>query len=170
MESNILDWTPEHHKRIAKTLFEFAEKNKLKLYIKLHPFSKRSNWENYEFDKSYVEIIQDGDFAQLYLQARLILGFSSSLITGLLCAKKNIVLLGWHPQPGIFGVDFSQTGLCHTSFSPTDLLEKYTDWVSRNLAVENATAYDDFLLKCNYPFDGKATERVLKIITEHEVC
>ncbi len=168
LESNILDWTPEHHKKVADTLFEFANKNKVKLFLKLHPVSKRANWEKYNLDSEYVEIIQEGDFTQLYLEAKLILGFSSSLITGLLCAKKNIVLLGWHPEPSIFGVDFSKTGLCHVSMSPTDLEKKYYYWISHNLAIENETAYQEFLQRCNYPFDGKATERVLKIITNNE--
>jgi hypothetical protein len=169
LEGNLLGWTPVHHKQIADELFEFAEKNKVKLYIKLHPVSNNSNWQSYSYNKEYVEIIQHGDFTQLYLEAKLILGFSSSLITGLLCAKKNIVLLGWHPEPGIFGNDFSKTGLCHVSFSPSELNTKYQYWVNHNLAQENEIAYNEFLTNCNYPFDGKATERVLKIITEHEV-
>jgi len=169
LEYDLLEWTKDHHRQVAEALNSFAVANKIKLYIKLHPFSNRSNWSDYSINHDYVEILQHGEFEQLYLDAKLILGFSSSLITGLLCAKKNIVLLGWHPEPKIFGVDFSETGLCHSSFSLSDLKNKYPEWISNNLTEKNVTAYQVFLYRCNYPFDGKATERVIKAIVSHEV-
>jgi len=168
LEYGLLGWTKEHHRQVALALNDFAVRKKIKLYIKLHPFSKRSNWSDYSFDNEYVEILQQGDFTQLYLDAKLILGFSSSLITGLLCAQKNIVLLAWHPQPLIFGTDFSKTGLCHTSLSISDLQNKFEDWAHDNLAAKNKKAYGEFLANCNYPFDGKATERVIEAIVGHE--
>jgi len=153
---------------VAQALNDFADEQKIKLYIKLHPFSDRSNWSDYPLNSEYVKILQEGDFTQLYLDAKLILGFSSSLITGLLCAKKNIVLLGWHPDPLIFGTDFSKTGLCHTSFSISDLQKKFAEWVNNNLVEKNEAAYEEFLGKCNNPFDGKATDRVINAIVNHE--
>src|SRR5206468_7595157 len=104
-----------------------------------------------------------------YLQAKLILGFSSSLLTGLLCARKNIVLLGWHPKPGIFGTDFSKTGLCHVSLVTSDLQKQFSMWANNNLARNNDAAYKDFLNQCNNPFDGKATERVIEAIVGHAI-
>jgi hypothetical protein len=168
LEYGLLGWTKDHHRQVALALNDFAARKKIKLYIKLHPFSKRSNWSEYPINNEYVEILQQGDFTQLYLDAKLILGFSSSLITGLLCAQKNIVLLGWHPQPSIFGTDFSKTGLCHASFSTSDLQNKFEDWAHDNLVVRNKKAYSEFLYNCNYPFDGKATERVIEAIVGHE--
>jgi hypothetical protein len=169
LEYGLQGWTKEHHRQVALALNDFAVAEKIKLYIKLHPFSDRSNWSDYSINNQYVEILQEGDFAQLYLEAKLILGFSSSLITGLLCAKKNIVLLGWHPGPSIFGQDFSKTGLCHISFSISDLKQKYSEWINNNLADKNAAAYENFLYRCNHPFDGKATERVIEAIVGHEI-
>ena len=169
LEYGLLGWTKEHHRLVAQALNEFAVVQKIKLYIKLHPFSDRSNWSDYSINNEYVEILQQGDFAQLYLDAKLVLGFSSSLVTGLLCAKKNIVLLGWHPQPHIFGTDFSKTGLCHVSFSMSDLQKKFAEWANNNLAEKNEAAYEEFLNKSNNPFDGKATERVIEAIVCHEI-
>lgn len=169
LEFGLLSWNKEHHQKIADALNNFATTKKMKLYIKLHPFSKKSNWSEYLFNTEYVQIIQEGNFEQLYLDAKLILGFSSSLITGLLCAKKNIVNLGWHPDPQIFGADFSKTGLCHVSFSVDELETKFEYWASHNLAKENGALYEKYLNQYNYPFDGKATERVINAITGHEV-
>jgi len=169
MEYGLLGWTKEHHKMIALALNDFAVKNKIKVYIKLHPYSRRSNWSEYPFNNDYIEILQEGDYEQIYLDAKLILGFSSSLITGLLCAKKNIVLLGWHPQPLIFGTDFSKTGLCHTSMTIADLDSKFPEWVNDNRTEKNKAAYEEFLQRCNYPFDGKATKRVIEAIAGHEI-
>ena len=166
LEEGILDWTAEHHKRIAEALFVFAEQKKTMLYIKLHPRSDRKIWESYKYDKTKVQILQFGDFMDLYLHAKLILGFSSSLITGFLCARKNVLLLGWHPVPHIFCFDFSKTSLCHVSLYYTELNSKYECWVAHNLAEENEAAYHQFLREFNYPFDGKATERVIKAITD----
>jgi hypothetical protein len=169
LEFGLLDWDKEHHKKIAKRLNDFATTQKIKLYIKLHPFSKKSNWSDYLLNTEYVQILQEGNFEQLYLDAKLIFGFSSSLITGLLCAQKNIVNLGWHPIPQIFGVDFSKTGLCHISFSVAELEAKFEFWKCHNLAKENETLYEKYLKRYNYPFDGKATERVIEAIAGNEV-
>jgi hypothetical protein len=165
LEEGILNWTPEHHKNISEVLSRFAESNKVKVYIKLHPISNIKNWECYNFNSKYIEIIQFGDFTDLYLKSKLILGFSSSLITGFLCAKKNVVLLGWHPTPHIFGMDFSKSGLCHTSLNIDDLIKKYNHWINENYC-NDVDKYEAFLKECNYPFDGKATDRVLQAIQE----
>jgi hypothetical protein len=167
LEENLLDWTNEHHRNIAETLFRFAEINKRKIFIKLHPRSKIDIWTGYLFDKEYIEILQQGDFTDLYLTSKLILGFSSSLMTGFICAQKNVVLLGWHPSPQVIGPDFSKTGLCHYSPCTEDLMLKFEYWVKNNLAVKNPELHNRFLLDFNYPFDGKARERVIQTILEN---
>lgn len=164
LEENLLGWDNEHHQNIAETLFRFAEKNRRKIFIKLHPRSKIDIWNGYLFNKKYVQILQHGDFTDLYLTSKLILGFSSSLVNGFICAKKNVVLLGWHPQPQIIGPDFSKTGLCHYSPRAEELMEKFDYWMKNNLAAENPELHAKFLLEFNYPFDGKATERVIQTI------
>jgi hypothetical protein len=163
-EENLIGWTEEHFNQVAKALSDFAVSKKAVVYVKLHPRSNKKLWDKMNFDSTYIKILQVGDFTELFLKAKLILGYSSSLITGLLCAKKNIVLLGWHPKPHIFGADFSKTNLCHLSFSISDLSGKYESWLEHNLAIDNADAYDQFLHQFNYPFDGKATARVIDAI------
>ena len=164
LESKLFDWTNEHHKKIAVILSEFANFNKQKLVVKLHPVSSLALWQSYNLESEYFQVVQSGDFTDLYLESKLILGFSSSLINGFLCAKKNVVLLGWHPVPSIMGPDFSKTGLCHVSLSPEELNIKYPYWLKENLAIENGVAYENFLKEFNMPFDGKATERVINAI------
>lgn len=164
LEENILDWTPEFHKKIADTIFRFAEKHKTKTYVKLHPRSNIKTWKSYNYNSDYIEILQLGDFTELYLTSKLILGYSSSLINGFLCARKNVVQLGWHPEPAIFGMDFSKTGLCHVSFAPEDFESKYDYWVNNNLAKSNVAAYEAFLKACNFPFDGHAEKRIIEAI------
>lgn len=169
LEEKLFIWTKEHHQKIANSIFEFAELNRVKVYIKLHPRSDSKIWNQYSYNKNYVEILQQGDFTDLYIKSKLILGFSSSLLTGFLCAKKNVVLLGWHPEPRVVGADYSKTGLCHYSDSVSDLSEKYEYWVANNLAIDNEELYQNYLKEFNYPFDGKATERVIRAITRDEV-
>jgi hypothetical protein len=166
LEPKLLNWTKEHHKRIADNFSLFAKKTGIKVYIKLHPITDAALWQDYFSDNDRVEIIQHGDFTDIFLSSKLILGYSSSLINAFLCARKNVVLLGWHPQPQIFGSDFSKTGLCHVSLNPCDLNTKFESWCAHNLASENESAYEKFLLLYNCPFDGKATQRVLEAITE----
>ncbi|MGI8892280.1 MAG: polysialyltransferase family glycosyltransferase [Bacteroidia bacterium] len=167
MEENICYWTKEHHATVAKALFNLAEQRQIHIYIKLHPRSDASIWDTYSYNKDFVTIIQKGDYLNIFLEAKLILGFSSSLITAFLCARKNVVLLGWHPEPGIFGVDFSRSNLCHKSLNLEELTTKYDYWVSHNLTEENEEHYQNFLKEFNYPFDGRATDRVIKAITEN---
>ena len=124
-EESLLNWNSSHHQMIAEALISFAEKRGVELFIKLHPRSDKQVWHRYINDHAHVRIIQTGDYTDLFLQARLIMGYSSSLINGFLCARKNVVLLGWHPEPRIFGSDFSKYGLCHVSFSPQDLEKKF---------------------------------------------
>lgn len=163
LEEHILDWTSEFHSKIANALYTFSQNHKIKIFVKLHPKSDKANWLRYGFDPNYIEIIQEGDYTKLYLESKLILGYSSSLMTGFLCARKNIVLLGWHPNPGIFGLNFSETGLCHKSLNVSDLETKYEYWVTLNLSAKTEP-YQAFLKRCNYPFDGKATQRVIDAI------
>lgn len=165
-EEGLLDWTKEHHAFIAETLFNFAEKNGIHVYVKLHPRSSMLLWESYKFNNPNFTIIQEGDFTDLLLDASLILGYSSSMITGLLCAQKNIVILSWHPKSIIFGADFSKTGLCHLSASPVDIDKLYTYWANNNFSVDKKDEYLNFLKRFNYPFDGRATNRVIEIISK----
>ncbi|MBS1630821.1 MAG: CDP-glycerol glycerophosphotransferase family protein [Bacteroidetes bacterium] len=163
LEQKNFNWNDDFHSKVAHTIYAFATKRKLKVYVKLHPRSNMANWSRYNFDPQFVEIIQEGDYTQLYLESRLIIGYSSSLMTGFLCAKKNIVLLGWNPEPRIFGSDFSATGLCRKSLDMSDLENKYDYWVANNLCNESEN-YQAFLKRYNYPFDGKATQRVIDAI------
>ena len=169
LEAGILNWTPEHHKKIANILYDFSIKRRTKILVKLHPVSDKSLWESYGFDSEFFEVVQAGDYTKEMLSGKLILAYSSSLVNGFLCAQKNLVLLGWHPQPGIFGADFSKTGLCHVSLSPDDLEAKYDYWISHNLSKGKETEYNRFLQEFNFPFDGKAGQRVLETITTDEI-
>jgi hypothetical protein len=165
-EESLAEWTLDHHRTVAEHLFNFAEKRKCPLYIKLHPRSDKKLWEGHTFNSEYVTILQNGDYTDLYLNAKLILGYSSSLINGFLCAKKNVVLLGWNPVPHIEGADFSTTGLCHSSLYPEELEQKFEYWLSHNLAVDNEVNYNNFLIKFNFPFDGRAVDRIIKVLED----
>lgn len=164
LESDLLDWNEAFHKKIAETLFRFANETKTPVLVKLHPRSDLKLWQSYNLQSEYFEIVQQGNYTNRYLAASIILGYSSSLITGLLCAKKNIVLLGWHPQPRIFGSDFSKTGLCHTSMNMQDLFTQMDFWLKNNLTIQQTDLYNNFLKKYNHPFDGRAAERVVHAI------
>lgn len=169
LEAGIFGWNADHHKKIACSLYDFSVRNQIKILVKLHPRSDISLWNQYGFDSPWFEIVQEGEFTGEMLSSKLILGYSSSLINGFLCAKKNVVLLGWHPEPKIFGADFSKTGLCHVSLTTTDLETKFDYWVNHNLTTGREAEYNEFLQEFNFPFDGKAGERVLDAIITDEI-
>ena len=169
LEEGICGWTGEHHKKIALALFQFAERQKEKVLVKLHPRSSLSLWTSYNLTSDFFQIVQIGNFTKDYLRSKLILSYASSLVSGFLCAKKNVVLLGWHPVPHVFGADFSQTGLCHLSMNVDDFHDRFNYWISNNLAISHADRNDEFIKAFNHPFDGKATERVIRTILEYEV-
>lgn len=164
LEENLLGWTDLHHRQIADALHRFARERGRKVVVKLHPLSDINNWLRYGFDPKLVEVVQQGDQTHLLLSSALVLGFSSSLVTGLLCARKNVVLLGWHPKPHIFGNDFSKTGLCHLSLDWNDLDGEFDAWSAENKAASDDQKYAAYLKRYNFPFDGRATERVMAII------
>lgn len=164
LEEEMVGWDAHHHKKIALALCRFANELSTPLIIKLHPRSDIKRWQSYKLQSSYLKIVQHEDITETYLSAKVILGYSSSLITGLLCAHKNIVLLGWHPQPRIFGTDFSKTGLCHISMSVDDIFSRLTSWKAENLTLKHPDLYVDFIDRHNSPFDGLATSRVLQTI------
>ena len=87
----------------------------------------------------------------------------------MLCARKNIVNIGWHPNPQIFGVDFSKTELCHLSLLPNELEVNFDYFEANNLCLKSEMKYQEFLREYNYPFDGKATERVIETIVGNAV-
>ena len=167
LELNQNGWDRDFHSRVAQGLFDFSVSNNIKVVVKLHPVSNIENWKNYGFPPENIEIIQSQVSPDLYLNAKLILGFSSTLLIAFLCAQKNVVFLGWHPVPQVSGVDFSETGLCHVSFDIDDLRTQYHKWIAENLTKQKPQEYNSFVKTFNYPFDGRATERVLNDIYDH---
>jgi hypothetical protein len=164
LESGLLEWDKQHHEKIANTLLQLAVTKRVKIYVKLHPSSDLSLWTSYMNQSPFFEIIQSGNYMDLYLSSKLIIGYSSSLITGFLCAKKNVVNIGWHPTPQIFGIDFSKYKICHQSLDISEITVNLDYWINTNLAEVNRDAYKTFISLFNNPFDGKASERVINCI------
>ncbi|TMI64939.1 MAG: hypothetical protein E6H07_03205 [Bacteroidetes bacterium] len=164
LEEGILEWNDIFHEKIARTLEEFAIKNNIPVYIKLHPRSKIENWTRYNLNANLITLLQKENVVKLMLEAKLILGYSSTLLNIMIQCKKNVVLLGWHPKPRIFGDDYSVWNLCHKSYEITDIHAEYRYWIENNLCDKDSESYKGFLEEYNYPFDGKATERVLEAI------
>ncbi len=165
LEHHILGWDECFHENVAKAIAEIAELSGKKVKIKLHPRSNKALWEKYEFLHDKAEIIQQPVSNNFYLNGSLIIGYASTMMIGFICAKKNVVLLGWHPKPQIFGIDFSLFGICHKSLSFSEVKSKFLYWQSHNLALQNEEAYQKFVEYFNYPFDGNASQRIIEIIS-----
>lgn len=166
LEENLLGWDKNHHEKIARALYDMTERYRVKLLVKLHPRSGKEIWDKYNFDSNRMEIVQEGDYVGRFMAASLVLGYSSSLVTGLLCARKNVVLLGWHPDPQLFGYNFHATNLCHVSFDIGDIHTAFSTWLIENKTLQNKEAYDTFIKENNYPFDGMAAKRVIEHISQ----
>lgn len=165
LEQNILNWDETFHKKVAMTISDISEISGKKIKIKLHPKSNINRWKHYDFLSDKTEIIQQPVDDNFYLNSNLIIGYASTMLIGFICAKKNVILVGWHPQPKIFGIDFSLFGVCHKSlyFSEVKSLFKY--WHDHNLALQNKESYKKFVEYFNSPFDGVASKRVIEIIS-----
>lgn len=164
LEEKILDWDLHFHEKVARTLEKYAVDNKMKIYVKLHPKSNKNTWMSYGLDPFCINILQEEDVTALLLNSRLILSYSSTLLSVMLSCHKNIVLLGWHPMPQIFGMDYFSTGLCHISFALEDLEQKSEEWFSNNPCINNIEKYEAYMREFNFPFDGKAADRVIQAI------
>jgi hypothetical protein len=169
LENDLFGWTAEWHEMVAHNLYDFVKRRNHKLLVKLHPYSDKKLWDRYNFNLKHIKIVQDGDYTSELLESGLILSYCSSMVTGFLSAKKNVVLLGWHPAAKIIGADFSQSGLCHVSLSPSEIDNLFDYWLANNLVVSNTEKYCSFLSEYNFPFDGKASERVMQIILNNEI-
>ena len=165
LEQNVNFWTPEFHKKIADALHTFSVSQKIKIFVRLHPTSSIALWKSYGYESPDFILSQNDDFTKELLSSKLIISYSSTLLTGMLCAKKNIVLLGWHPTPAISSYDFSKFGICHVSFNIEDLSSKYDYWLENNMAERYEDKYNNFIKNMNYPFDGRAASRVIETIT-----
>ena len=165
LEQSVHSWTPDFHKKLAGALKEFSVLRNVKIYVRLHPNSSMELWKSYGYESPNFIMSQNVDFTSELLSSKLIISYSSTLLTGMLCAKKNIVLLGWHPTPAISSFDFSQFGICHVSFDVGDLQNKYDFWVENNLAKRYDDKYGNYIENMNNPFDGQAGSRVLQTIT-----
>ncbi len=163
LDSGQLGWTASHEESIARALERFAIERNVRVTVKLHPRTNAERWHGYGLDPR-VRILQQGDHHETFLKAELILSFASSLLTGLVCARKNIVYLRWHPAPARYGADLDQTGLSHGSEHPDELFSRYDDWRAHNLCEENGAAYQAFVERYNQPFDGQAGRRVRALI------
>jgi hypothetical protein len=164
LEVGLFGWTSEHHFKIASILKQISQKYHIKVHVQLHPLSDKKVWEGYQLGES-VQIHQLADMTQHYLNAKLILGFPSSMLIGLLSAKKNLVLLGWNPEPKIIGDDLLTFGICHASLRMEDAEKNMDFWMRENLCVSNSAGYQEFLKEYNYPFDGKAGLRIIQFVS-----
>jgi hypothetical protein len=164
LEEKLLDWNLDFHSKVANALLEFSKKTNTRVIVKLHPRSDIANWRKYNFPEELIMLAQKPLPEKEFINAKLVLGYSSTLVSAALCAKKNVIFLGWHPAPQIFGIDYSETGICHKSLDPNDLNKKYSEWINNNLCVQNPLKYNSFIKSFNYPFDGKATERLISFI------
>lgn len=164
LESDLYGWSEDHHRRLARNLESLARTHGMLVYVKLHPASDLARWMSYGMDPNHVRVLQSGDFTDLYLSASLIIGFASSMLTGFLCARKNVVLVGWHPEPELIGSDFSTYDICHVSLDMERAASVLPYWLSHNRCEENSAGYEAFVAKFNAPFDGRAVERILTVI------
>jgi len=169
LEDNLLEWTVSYHQKLAKTLEGLAEKSGKKIFVKLHPRSDLKIWEEYKLSSEKIAFIKGTVDNDLYLYADLIVGYASTLMIGFISAKKNVVLVGWHPEPGIFGPDYSVYGVCHKSLDIDKAQHDYEYWEAHNCCEDNIKNYQNFVELFNYPFDGKATQRVIDAIMENEI-
>lgn len=165
-ESGWKNWNASHHQKIAETINKIAVHQNTVIHLMLHPRSDKQLWTGYKFDEK-VKIHQNEKGEELYLKAKLIIGFPSSVIIGALCKRKNIVLTGWHPQPEIIGIDFSKYDLCHSSLDIGQAEKDINHWMQNNLCIKNTEAYERFIKEYNYPFDGQAADRITQIINSH---
>lgn len=165
LELSMLGWDENFHEKVARTIKQISSLSKKKVFIKLHPKSDINKWKTYTFLDQEVEIIQHQIDESFYLDADLIFGYASTLLVGFICSRRNVVLLGWHPCPLIFGIDFSKYNICHKSLELGDVNSKLPYWLNSNLALQNKQHFIEFCKIFNNPFDGKATERVIGLIS-----
>ena len=74
--------------------------------------------------------------------------------------------MGWNPVPQVYGTNFADLGICHLSTDVEDLFTKFDYWLGHNKILENEKNYENFLRKYNYPFDGKATWRMIELLKD----
>jgi hypothetical protein len=162
-EQSLYNWNFKFHNEKVDFLYKFIRsKPEFDFLIKLHPASDKSLWHKFECpSNAVVKKNNDLNNDNHYEESALILSYSSSMLVDFISNQKNIVLLGWHPVPQIYGVDFSKYGICHTSYLFEDLENNWEHWLKNNLAVVNLTGYERFLEEFNSPFDGLAKQRIL---------
>lgn len=156
-------YTIEQHRKIVIALKELSLSKEKKIFVKLHPKTIVENWSQYDLG-SNLEIVSDFPPPSFYLNASMIISFSSTMLINFLSKKKNVVLLSWYLDESHLGNDFSKLGVCHLSNNLDDLKVKFDYWISHNLAEEDLNNWEMFIKLFNYPFDGKATKRVLEAI------
>jgi hypothetical protein len=166
LEDKLLNWTHDFHKKVAENIFSIAEKTDYNVLVKLHPRSNIDNWKAYNFACERVDFVKQVTDVSFYLNAHLIMGYASTLMIGFISAKKNVVLLGWHPQPVIFGPDYSAYGVCHKSMALSDADDSFSFWLHNNLTEKDEDAYANFLATFNPQFNGEASERIIHLIGE----
>lgn len=160
LEQRKHEWDEDHHKKISNILFELSRK--YKIVVKLHPMSDPGLWKSYKNKSPNFEIIQDANLKELLLNSSIILSYSSTLLIPLILRRKKIILLGWHPEPHIAGVDFSEFNVCKTSLDLSQIEE------SVNIILKGDESSTKGILtfeqKFNNPFDGHAKQRILNLI------
>lgn len=154
--------TAEGKKKFYQRLSAFARSKGCRLKIKLHPFGYDSPY-NYRDDN--IDLVKDADMAELIHNAEQCFSFFSTLIIPIIYHKGfcNIFFMGSDRNMQQELVDL---GVARKL--TVDNFEEEMEMIVQHTLTHNE-GYQAFIEMFLYITDGKATQRLSKVLTSNEV-
>ena len=160
-----LGWDQDYRKQLISQINNaILVPLKMKMFIKTHPLSDLKVWNQIARYNSQIELITDEEeFEKLITKNRIVLGFNSTLLLPLI-ALKHTVSFSWvsHPKQG----NQSQFLTDSNAIDPVDSVESLLIKLENlDLVWKKQSEHKlAFTQKWLYAFDGKASERLTKLI------
>jgi hypothetical protein len=148
-------WSEELVKQEVENLAAIALKSDLDIYVKLHPSSDYDLLIQESFFPKNVKVFKD-NLDELVINARGVIGQSSSVIVMAVALNKPICILNIEPLPLAIW-DYVDDGVG----TLVNNIQEFEKWVKTSKIELLDTLHDG---KSNYfygPFDGKSNDRIV---------
>lgn len=166
---NIFGWDMDNKIKFLSQLENFAKKNNRKLWVKPHPYSIKSVYNNLKKNENVYIIENEQDFLKSIHQSKVIIGYFSTLLMPLMALQHTICFsLEMHPEifenkPSMFLVETRAINKVESWLELEEAFTRLDDIYLRQLINK-----DLFVDQWMYKFDGKSSDRLKKILLENE--
>ncbi|KKM72595.1 hypothetical protein LCGC14_1418970 [marine sediment metagenome] len=153
-------WTEKQREKYVKDVLEVADIMEKRLLVKIHPVNERI--KDYERMDCDIEIFQTQPLAEIISWCGIAITTMSTGGLEVMASGKPLVV--YNPYNDI--TQYSEKSGAYVARNKVELLSVIEDIVNNGMNEEKEKLADEFVYQQAYLQDGKASERIAKLIEE----